>query len=261
MFTEGAYTPIQVGASVNQKNLGYLRDDSGENISEKNPLYCELTAQYWAWKNLDAEYIGLCHYRRYFSHIFTPENIDAEMKDADMILARRTVWPMSIMGNWCHCLVPEDAILFREYMHRRFPGEREMFEEFFVRNNTFNPCNMFVMRRELFHRFAEWQFSILSDMERLLRPSGYARPRRILGYLAEGLLPYFAHINGLRVKEYPMVSMPGPGGQKLTEGSLARVKNNAMFRLRKGFELADAVTVGLKNDGIIDQIDKLIKGQ
>lgn len=69
--------PIQVGAVLSDIDLGIQRDDqvNGEvcdNISEKNKTYCELTALYWAWKNLykiypDVEYIGLCHYRRFFS--------------------------------------------------------------------------------------------------------------------------------------------------------------------------------------------------
>lgn len=43
------------------------RDNEGDNISGKNPDYCELTAQYWAWKNIDCDYYGFFHYRRYLT--------------------------------------------------------------------------------------------------------------------------------------------------------------------------------------------------
>lgn len=66
------YLPIHVGSALASKPLeGLQRDDEGENISDKNPNYCELTAQYWLWKNVEADYYGLCHYRRYIS--FAPE--------------------------------------------------------------------------------------------------------------------------------------------------------------------------------------------
>ena len=58
--------PIQVGAALADTHFpGFLHDDSGENISRKNRVYCELTAQYWAWKNVEADYYGFFHYRRY----------------------------------------------------------------------------------------------------------------------------------------------------------------------------------------------------
>jgi hypothetical protein len=65
------YLPIQAGKSISGIDLGIQGDDTGDNISGKNKLYCEMTAVYWAWKNLgslypDLKYIGLCHYRRYF---------------------------------------------------------------------------------------------------------------------------------------------------------------------------------------------------
>ena len=58
--------PIQVGAALAEQHFpGFLYDDDGENISERNRAYCELTAQYWAWKNSHAEYCGFFHYRRF----------------------------------------------------------------------------------------------------------------------------------------------------------------------------------------------------
>lgn len=60
--------PIEVGADLRSKHIeGYIQDNSGDNISVKNKMYCELTAQYWAWKNLDADYYGFFHYRRYLN--------------------------------------------------------------------------------------------------------------------------------------------------------------------------------------------------
>jgi len=58
--------PIQVGAALTSERFpGFLYDDTGDNISSKNRSYCELTAQYWAWKNINVDYYGFFHYRRY----------------------------------------------------------------------------------------------------------------------------------------------------------------------------------------------------
>ena len=63
--------PIQTGRAIsNEIFTEMLGDDTGDNISNKNNEYAELTAQYWAWKNFDKlgcpEYIGFMHYRRHF---------------------------------------------------------------------------------------------------------------------------------------------------------------------------------------------------
>ena len=43
--------PLEIGAACRDKHCGILRDDTGENISEKDKMYCELTGLYWIWKN------------------------------------------------------------------------------------------------------------------------------------------------------------------------------------------------------------------
>lgn len=67
MIENSVYTPIHVGAKNSSVDLGILRDDSGDNISSKNYTLCEMTAAYWAWKNCQSDYVGLCHYRRLFA--------------------------------------------------------------------------------------------------------------------------------------------------------------------------------------------------
>lgn len=69
------YLPVQMGHAIHP-DIGYVGDDTGENISEKNWNFCELTGLYWAVHNIDAEYLGIVHYRRYFGsrrHRFAPK--------------------------------------------------------------------------------------------------------------------------------------------------------------------------------------------
>lgn len=60
---QGPYIPIQVGAVYN-KDLGIQKDSDGDNISVDNPYCSEMSAMYWIWKNVDADYKGLFHYKR-----------------------------------------------------------------------------------------------------------------------------------------------------------------------------------------------------
>ena len=110
------YLPVQVGAALAQKDLGFQRDDEGENISVKNPQYCELTAQYWAWKNLtEPRVMGLVHYRRYFvkdmyapdvkSQILTAAEADALLEKYDIVLPK-PVYKLAYNGTLYHsCLL------------------------------------------------------------------------------------------------------------------------------------------------------------
>lgn len=79
------YIPVRCGAVYDEREgITMLGDDTGDNISEKRESFCELTVQYWAWKNVKADYYGLCHYRRYLSfsdtHFDTADSINQHVE-------------------------------------------------------------------------------------------------------------------------------------------------------------------------------------
>lgn len=125
VFENDVYVPIHVGKALHPNlELGFISDNIGDNISMKNPFYSELTAQYWAWKNLDTEYVGLCHYRRYFATEYTNHNIEEELDGYDVILASSVAYPKSIFTRWENDLVNEDIHIFYQYMITRFPSQK-----------------------------------------------------------------------------------------------------------------------------------------
>ena len=216
--------PIQVGSALAGERLpNMLHDDEGENISAKNRSFCELTAQYWAWKNISADYYGFFHYRRYFS--FDPEDrrddgwgnivfdrIDENMIKStrlgadhmkrlitrnDVILVRGRHYPHVLSGG-----KPLDV--YREYgeapfQHRedldktlavlktRHPEFAEAADEY-MHSTVCHECNMFIMKRELFQDYAAWLFDILFEVEKEIDTTDYSVEEfRIFGYLAERL--------------------------------------------------------------------------
>ena len=201
------YLPVQVGAALAQKDLGFQRDDEGENISAKNPQYCELTAQYWAWKNLPGPRIlGLVHYRRYFvkdlyapdvkGQILTAADIRALLERYDIILPRPTY--KQVCNGILHYDRPKEAqnqpmVLLEELMGRRCPEYMPSFEKFaYGHKASFG--NMLIARREFFCAYCAWMFPLLEEFEAMGRAAGVLAPR-MCGFISEYLLCIWAHHN------------------------------------------------------------------
>lgn len=259
VFHNDVYTPIQVGKAISKVDLSILGDNTGDNISELNPYFCELTAQYWAWKNMhDCEYVGLCHYRRYFKTEFTEENVENLMDGADIVLVKGINLNNSILNWWKSCLVPEDIDTFYLYMLKKYANNKDTFESFFVKGSYLNPSNMFVCKKLLFDDFCKWQFEILFELKDILPLVGHSREKRILGYYAEALLPFYAYEHKLKVKEIPAVSMVGDTQDLFKESIKSNIKSRlTSFHRDYAYSVGEAEMVSLKMDGILDNISKV----
>lgn len=257
-YSDNVYEPIQVGRAVSKYSaeMGHMiGDDIGDNISNKNPYYCELTAQYWAWRNLtDVEYIGLCHYRRYFKTKITSENVDYILGDNhDILLCKPILDKRSVIDRLKITVSLEDVYIFLKCLKKLYPDYYNTAESYLT-DVCVIPYNMFLMRKDLFNQFAEWQFSILSEMEKYLKLSGYSRMRRVYGYIAETFLAIYSIKNNLRVKYDQLVDYY-EDGQILNEGAyrfywLKHIIFHLLYKGDMGILKSDSTIVGLRNDGI-----------
>lgn len=212
--------PIQVGCALTDKRIeGVLHDDEGDNISEKNKMYCELTAQYWAWKNrTDLDYYGFFHYRRYLS--FNPiqlehwENItyfdycdDNAIKQLmlneevmkKLITSYDVIYPQenpiggdTIYEHWCKHLVKKDLDILIEVIMQKYPDFYEITREVINSKEAIH-CNMFIMRKEYFMDYNEWLFDILEECEKRIDFIDYSTEKlRTLGHMAERLCAIYS---------------------------------------------------------------------
>lgn len=249
------YLPIQVGKALSQVDLGFMGDDTGDNISHKNRSFCELTAHYWAWKNLgEAEYVGLSHYRRYFDFGNEPGNVrivrtesffaeehpvpdmDSVFEECDIILSKPRVHSRNIYTEYARRHRGEDILTVREIVAERSPEYLEAFDKIFFKNNRLARFNMFVMRRHHFEEYSEWLFDTLFEAERRIEVPADPVQGRIFGYISERLLMVYALHKRMRIN-YKAVYMVDDKLKPKSRWSygLHRVVNNSLFALRRFF--------------------------
>lgn len=211
------YLPIQVGKSIAKHSLGIQGDDEGENISVKNRNYCELTALYWAWKNMDADYIGLVHYRRYFcvsrkkdkwDSILNVEQAQQILQQTPIILPKkRNYFIETNESQYLHAHHREGweavyRIITADYP-KYLPALNRM-----RKSRKGHRFNMFLMRRDYFIAYCEWLFDILFQVEREIDISGYSESEaRVFGYLSERMLDVWIDTNEVLYQELSVVFM------------------------------------------------------
>ena len=214
MPSDPLYVPVQAGAA-GKPSLGFQRDDSGENISGKNPNYCELTALYWAWKNLACDALGLAHYRRHFTvkrgrkdrrDVLTSAQAAALLQGTDVLLPKkRRYWIETNYSQYAHAHHAADLDETRQVLRARCPEYLPAFDRVMKRTSG-HRFNMFLMKRVLADRYCDWLFGVLFELEARLDSSDYSdNDRRVFGFVAERLLDVWLETNGVQYKEIPYV--------------------------------------------------------
>lgn len=169
------YLPLHVGAVLSDQDFGYVRDDSGDNISERNPSFCELTGLYWVWKNLDCDYLGLAHYRRHFSlrtkgkdpfrNVLTKNEIDPLLyQKAVFVPKKRNYYIETLYSHYAHTHYSEQLDITREIIAEKYPEYLKSYNRV-VRRTYGYMFNMMILRKDLLDQYCAWLFDILFELE------------------------------------------------------------------------------------------------
>jgi len=215
MPEDPVYLPVHAGRAL-AADLGYLGDDTGDHISSLNRSYCELTVLYWAWKNLSADAIGLCHYRRYLGcgafgsqrkRPLTAAHICQHLQSADVLLPKpRLYWIETNYSQYAHAHHAKDLDAARAVIAAHHPRYLPAFDRVMARTWG-HRFNMLIMRRNLLDLYCNWLFDILFRLESVIDTTGYSSyDQRVFGFLAERLLDVWLETEKPHCKEFPVIN-------------------------------------------------------
>ncbi len=207
MPSDPMYLPLHVGRE-GKEELGYIGDNTGDNISLKNNNYCELTGVYWAWKNLRADYIGVSHYRRHFvkkrirgskqKKVITQIQLEQILAKADIVLPKpRNYIIETNYSQYAHAHHAKDLDVTREIMREKYPEYVPSYDSY-MKKTSGHRFNMFIMKRKYFDEYCAWLFDILFELESRLDISGYSKnDARVFGFVSERLLDIWLNAQNL----------------------------------------------------------------
>lgn len=224
------YLPVLVGPARDTSEqegsfyCGPARDDTGDNIAEKNPTYCELTALYWGWKNLKTDYLGLVHYRRYFAGSRSKDKWSSVLSSAQLeemlskmekegvhviLPCKRYYIIETLYSHYAHSHHEEDLKVMENVIIRDYPEYLDTYRQVMKRRSA-HMFNMCIMRRDLIDDYCRFMFGVIGKVEEQLDISAYTDfDKRVFGRLSELLMDVWITKNNIPYKELPMVHMDG----------------------------------------------------
>ena len=240
-------TPVYCGAVYKKDKWQpeLIGDNTGDNISEKRMSYCELTVQYWAWKNVEADYYGLCHYRRYLAF----GNQDGWRNEQNQIylptLSKKSIEKYKFSDNlliktFCKqydAIFPEAANVINITVMGKKPKtvlelwkahEKNFFDigvleillrtiqevqpEYYdiaikyLKSDKHRGYNCYLMSRHFFVNLCQFQFTILNKLEERIPEEALENYPRTIGYMGEILFGIYQHY--ITTKKSRIINIP-----------------------------------------------------
>ena len=244
MPLEAMYEPIMCGNIRFSDEFNMIGDDSGENISEKNFHFSELTGIYWVWKNTKRrDVVGSCHYRRFYTlsekasdnpilrlfyyltgvyknkknliysndlefwktKILSEIQLKQLLNQYDGILPKPRKFSKTVKEQYAKIHNIHDLKIVEDILTAKYPEYLDAFHTL-LKRNTLYANNMFILKNPFYEQFMEWWFDMLFEFENRVEIENYkGYQQRIFGFIAERLLNIWIIKNQLNIKELNVV--------------------------------------------------------
>ncbi len=219
--------PITLGSVFKKDRIeGYQDDDVGENRSNRYEAYLALTAVYWAWKNVDADYVGFFHDKNYLSfnsnvsghwgsvprveELLKNHSYDGDIGEIiqqyDVISPRAdTCLQKTNYEMYAQVYCQKDLEAISMIIKDKYPTYYEHFNEY-IHSKSGIYSNMFVMKKEIFQKYCEWLFSILDTFdEYFIKSDDIQAPRHIAERLTGFYLYYLRKTSHYKILDQQIV--------------------------------------------------------
>lgn len=219
------YLPLHVGATLHPDVLPeWTQDNDGDNISVRNPEYSELTGLYWLWKNVNATYKGIVHYRRHFAtrnivkRLLIRDRFDCIIREQEirkllqthgiLIPKKRNYYIETMYSHYIHTIQDGENQLVntRAVIKEHEPDYIPAFD-WVMTSRKAHMFNMLIMSQEKLDEYCSWLFPILEQLEQRIDVSDYdAFNKRYPGRISEMLLDVWLKTKGYSYAELPILN-------------------------------------------------------
>lgn len=198
-----------------------LKDNTLDNIAFKNASFCELTAQYWVYKNYNTDRVGFVHYRRFFYnqytsifryHIYSTKKLNKMLDKYDVLVTNSFIindtHSKNVYDHYVYNHYQKDLNETKKIIEEKYPSYISSFDKV-MKSNKLYLYNMFVMKKTLFDEYMSFLFNVLFELEKRIDISKYSSyQKRIFGFLSERLFMVFlTYHQNLKIKELGMIML------------------------------------------------------
>ena len=170
------------------------------------------------------DYVGFCHYRKYFEFMDDIPNVEEVLSEYDCIVAKPIKSKVNMLRHYAINHNIEDIAIVAKIIDKKYQEYSKPFISF-LRGNMLIPYNMFIMKRDDFKEYVGFVYGVLNDYVNVVGKNIFKRivdnkdkyikkfypnstieyQYRIGGYLAERLTNVFMIKKYNKIKTYPAI--------------------------------------------------------